>query len=96
MPTVKFEESEEEKSKTYGEMMQELGTYFLRNPKRFKTAMNRVSDMLDIQELSQLKDLTRDRDIESSGDFEDRFEEICGAKDQAIRREIVRRALRSL
>ena len=96
MPTDKLKESEEEKRKAYGELVQELGTRFLQDPKRFKTAMNRVSDMLDIQELSQLKDLTGDENIESSGRFEDRFEGICGVKDQAVRREIVRLAFRHM
>lgn len=96
MPTEKMMESEEEKKKTYGAMVQELGTKFLRNPKRFKSAMNGVSDMLDAHELHQLKAIGRDVEVESVGDFEDQFEEACGGKDAAVKRELVRLALRDM
>ena len=77
-------------------MLRELGTYFFRNPKRFKFALNRMSHRLDARELAQLQQLSRDRKIEDSGTFEDRFEEICWAKDPEEKRELVRRMLRHM
>jgi hypothetical protein len=96
MRNDKLRESVEEKGRAYGEMLQELGAYFLRNRKRFKFALNRVSDMLDVHEVENLRTLSRDRGIESSGAFEDRFEEICWAKDRVTKRELVRLMLRHM
>ncbi len=80
----------------YGDMLRELGTDFLRNPKRFKFALNRMSHRLDIHEFEQLQKLSRNQKIENAGAFEDRFEEICWAKDPAEKRELVRRILRHM
>ena len=80
----------------YGDMLRELGIYFFRNPKRFRFALNRMSHRLDVREFEQLQKLSRDRKIENSGIFEDRFEEICWAKDPAKKRELVRRMLRHM
>ena len=67
-----------------------------RYPKRFRFALNRMSHRLDVREFEQLQKLSRDRKIENSGIFEDRFEEICWTKDPAEKRELVRRMLRHM
>ncbi len=96
MQTDKLAETVVEQDWKYGDMLRELGTYFFRNPKRFKFALNRMSHSLDTRELEQLQKLSRERKIENLGIFEDRFEEICWAKDPAEKRELVRRMLRHM
>lgn len=96
MQNDKLAETVAEQGLKYGDMLRELGTDFLRNPKRFKFALNRMSHRLDTSEFEQLQKLSRDRKIENSGTFEDRFEEICWAKDPAEKRELVRRMLRHM
>lgn len=96
MRNEKLAESAEEKGRPYSDMLQELGTCFLQNRKRFKFALNRVSGMLMIHEFEHFKTLSQDRDMEDSGSFEDRFEEICWEKGSAEKRELVRLMLRHL
>ena len=96
MQNDKLAETVSEQGLKYGDMLRELGAYFLRNPKRFKFALNRLSYRLDTREFEQLQKLSRDRKIENSGTFEDRFEEICWAKDPTEKRELVRRMLRHM
>ena len=96
MQNDKLAETVAEQGLKYGDMLRDLGTYFLRNPKRFKFALNRLSHRLDAREIAQLQKLSRDRTIENSGTFEDQFEEICWAKDPAEKRELVRRMLRHM
>lgn len=96
MQTDKLAETVAEQGLKYSDMLRELGTYFLRNPKRFKFALNRLSHRLEPREIAQLQKLSRDRKIEKSGTFEDRFEEICWAKDPTEKRELVRRMLRHM
>ncbi len=96
MRNDKLMETVEEKGRKYGEMLRELGAYLLRNPKRFKFALNRVSNRLDGCELVQLQKLSRNRKIENSGTFEDQFEEIYWTKDQMEKREVVRLMLRHM
>ena len=96
MQNDKLAETVAEQGLKYGDMLRELGIYFFRNPKRFRFALNRMSHRLDVREFEQLQKLSRDRKIENSGIFEDRFEEICWAKDPAEKRELVRRMLRHM
>ena len=96
MQNDRLAETISEQDWKYGDMLRKLGTYFLRNPKRFKFALNRMSHRLDARELAHLQKLSRDRTIENPGTFEDRFEEICWAKDPAEKRELVRRMLRHM
>ena len=96
MQNDKLRETIAEQGLKYGDMLRELGTYFLRNPKRFKFALNRMSHRLDTREFEQLQKLSRERKIENLGIFEDRFEEICWAKDPSEKRELVRRMLRHM
>lgn len=96
MPNDKLAETAVEKATSYGELMMELGEYFFSNPKRFKSAINTVADLLDVHEIEGLRALARDKKIESAGEVEDRFEEICWAKDQATKRQVVRLMLRNL
>ena len=96
MQNNKLAETVAEQSWKYGDMLRELGTSFFRNPKRFKFALNRMSHRLDPREIEQLQKLSRDQAIENPGTFEDRFEEICWAKDPAEKRELVRRMLRHM
>ncbi len=96
MQNDKLAETVAEQGLKYGDMLRDLGASFLRNPKRFKFALNRMSHRLDIREFEQLQKLSRDRTIENSGTFEDHFEEICWAKDPVEKRELVRRMLRHM
>ena len=96
MQNDRLAETVAEQGLKYGDMLRDLGIYFLRNPKRFKFALNRMSHRLDARELAQLQKLSRERKIENSGTFEDQFEEICWAKDPAEKRELVRRMLRHM
>ena len=96
MQNQKLAESAEEKNKTYPEMMQDLGAHFFKNRKGFKSAVGQVLEFLEEHEAKRLRGISRDQDIETLGDFEDRFEEICGAKDKEQKREIVRLMLRRL
>lgn len=96
MQNHKLAETVAEQGWKYGVMLRELGTCFFRNPKRFKFALNRMSHRLDAREIKQLQKLSRDRKVENPGTFEDRFEEICWAKDPAEKRDMVRRMLRHM
>jgi len=96
MATDKLSETDVERATSYGELLMELGGYFLSNRKRFKTAINRVADQLDVHEIEGLRVLARERNLDSPGIFEDQFEEICWANDQAAKREVVRVMLRHL
>lgn len=96
MRNHKLIESAEEEAKTYPQLMQALGAHFLKNRKGFKSAVGDVQEFLSDHETRQLRSLSRDRDIESSGDFEDRFEEICFAKNKSEKRELVRLMLRHM
>ena len=96
MQNDKLVETRAEKGRKYGEMLRELGAYFLRNPKRFKFALSRVSNGLSSRELEQLQKLSRNQKVKNSGAFEDQFEEICWAKDPVEKRELVRLMLRHM
>jgi hypothetical protein len=96
MANEKNVESKEEKGQVYGEMVRDLGTRFLQNRKRFISTLNRVSGLLDGAEFRKLQSLSRGGEIENAGVFEDRFEEIFGAKDPEEKRELVRMALRHI
>lgn len=92
----KLAETDVERATSYGELLMELADYYQSNRKRFKSAINTVANMLDVREVEELRALARERNLDSPGEFEDRFEEICWAKDQATKREVVRIMLRNL
>ena len=96
MRNEKLEATTEEETLSYVDLLRELGSRFLRDPKRFKAAVNRVSDLLSEEERSRLRALNRGRESIQAGDFEDRFEEICWAKHQDEKRELVRLLLRHM
>lgn len=96
MNNNKHKESAEEKVRDYGDMVRDLGTRFLQDRKRFKLAINRVSEMLEGREFNQFQSMSRNEDLDDVGDFEDQFEEICGAKDKEEKRELVRLVLRHM
>ena len=54
MQNDKLAETVVEQGWKYGDMLRELGTYFLRNPKRFKFALNRMSHRLDPREIGAI------------------------------------------
>jgi hypothetical protein len=96
MNNSKLKESAEEKVRSYGDMVRDLGMRFLQDRKRFKSAINRVSEMLEGREFNQFQALSRNEDLDDVGDFEDQYEEICGAKDKEEKRELVRLVLRHM
>jgi len=96
MQNQKLPESAEEENKTSLVLMQDLAPHFFKDRKGFKSAAGQVLEFLDEHEAYQLRGLSRNQDIETAGDFEDQFEEICGAKSKEQKREIVRLMLRRL
>ncbi|MFT5366258.1 MAG: hypothetical protein ACI8V2_001205 [Candidatus Latescibacterota bacterium] len=96
MANDKLVESREEKGRTYGDMVLDLGTRFIQDRKRFISTLNKVSGLLEGPEFRELQSLSRGGEIDSAGVFEDRFEAIVGAKDPEAKRELVWTALRHM
>ena len=96
MAKGKVVESREEKIRTYPDMIEDLGGHFLKDQKRFIFGLNRVSEMLDGSQFRKLQALCRGEKIETTGVFEDKFEEICGEMTPEAKRELVRMALRHM